>query len=70
MFLIKNFFSKYEQLCSFLRIWSYSLKKSIKAQWPISVKNGYAKSIGYVIKQEILGIIEHILMKLFGKTDN
>ena len=28
-FSVKNFFSKCEQICSFLRIWSHSLKKSL-----------------------------------------
>ena len=27
-FAIKDFFSKYDQICSFLRIWSHLLKKS------------------------------------------
>ena len=28
-FSMKNFFSKYDQICSFLRIWSHLLKKSL-----------------------------------------
>ena len=28
-FLIKDFFSKCDQICRFLRMWSYSLKKSL-----------------------------------------
>ena len=28
-FCLKNFFSKCEQICSFLRIWSHLLKKSL-----------------------------------------
>ena len=29
MFSIKDFFSKFDQICNFLRIWSYLLKKSL-----------------------------------------
>ena len=29
MFSIKDFFSKCDQICSFLRIWSHLLKKSL-----------------------------------------
>ena len=29
-FSVKNFFSKYEQILSFLRLYSYLLKKSLK----------------------------------------
>ena len=28
-FSIKDFFTKYEQICNFLRIWSYLLKNSL-----------------------------------------
>ena len=28
-FSIKDFFGKYDQICSFLRIWSHLLKKSL-----------------------------------------
>ena len=28
-FSIKDFFSKYDQICSFLRIWSHLLKKPV-----------------------------------------
>ena len=28
-FSIKDFFSKYDQICSFLRIWSHLLKSSL-----------------------------------------
>ena len=29
-FLVKDFFSKYDQICSFLWIWSHLLKKSLR----------------------------------------
>ena len=69
-FSIKNFFSKYHESRSFLRIWSHLLKKSLKVQRQISINHGFAKSIGHVKKQEILSFIGHILMELLGKTDN
>ena len=28
-FSIKDFFSKYDQICNFLRIWSHLMKKSL-----------------------------------------
>ena len=31
-FFIKDFFSKYDQICSFLRMWSHLLKKILKGK--------------------------------------
>ena len=41
-FSIKDFFSKCDQICSFLRIWSHLLKKSLMGKfifWAVSVED-------------------------------
>ena len=39
-FFIKDFFSKYDQIRSFLRIWSYLLKKSLMENFIFCTKSG------------------------------
>ena len=40
-FFIKDFFSKYDHICSFLQIWSFLLKKSLMENFIFCASVGY-----------------------------
>ena len=51
-FFIKDFFSKCDQICSFLQIWSHVLKKSLMESWYLDfeTKMTLNKKIKFSIK--------------------
>ena len=52
-FLIKNFFSKCDQIHSFLRIWSHLLKKSL-------IEKFISRAVASVRKQLFLNCLEYV----------
>ena len=59
-FLIKDFFSKCDQICSFLRIWSHLLKKSLMENFIFCAVRDFScqatlKNVDTRVKQNITG---------------
>ena len=57
-FFIKDFFSKYDEICSFLQIWSHLLKKSLMENFIFcAVKLKYLGCLLYsYIPEKIIGL--------------
>ena len=58
-FYIKNFFSKCDQICSFLRIWSHLLKNSLMKNFIFCVVKAFLK-----LNKKILDHFKFLLLTL------
>ena len=77
-FFIKNFFSKCEQICSFLRIWLHLLRKPLNSDSHLIKKFCFNESsfkmmknaFYFILKTLVVIKISKFLSYVFGNVEN